>query len=284
MHRLTALFCVLASQIIIPSLHEGLTVLFESPKKINISFYRCDKMFHLNTILDMYDDENKIGVCLVSGEKILIYTVTITGNSHIDPILNKSMTIKLPNRQRKGGQSAIRFARNTESVRKNYVNIFTEHIVNSYMAENNTKCNISKFIIAGFGDMRNDIVDNSTFKQFIKKYLYKNIPLNSFDNSTIHSLVKNLIESITVDDSMTIDSEIINLIDSNSDVVGFGKIECLNLIELHKIKKLYVHTSHLSQNEKDLLNTLSTIDIIYTTSSQLELYGGWLCVKKYTDY
>ena len=53
--------------------------MFEPPKQLKYMYYRCDTKFHLDTILDMFDDDNTYGLCLISGEDLLIYLVSISG-------------------------------------------------------------------------------------------------------------------------------------------------------------------------------------------------------------
>jgi len=271
------------NQITAPSIQEGITVLFEPPKKINISFYRCDNKYYLDEILDMYNNENLIGVCLMSGEELRVYTVSITG-SHFEYKLVKKRNIKLPNKQKKGGQSAVRFARNADIVRHDYVIKYSEDIINSYMIDNNTKCNVTKIIVAGFGYMPNDVIDTPLFKQHLNKFLYKKLTINTLDDLTVQKIVKeeclNLSESI----AKNIDCEISDLINNNSDMIGFGKEECFNLINSGNIVKLFVNTHEITREIKDFLINFPNLNIIESTSSQLELYGGWLCIKKYVNY
>lgn len=278
------LCCVQVNQITAPSLHDGTTILFEPPKKINISFYRCDNKFHLDNILDMYNNENLIGVCLLSGEELRIYKVSITG-SHIESHLIKHINIKLPNKQKKGGQSAIRFGRIADIVRNQYVTKFVENIVNSYMTDNNTKCNVSKIIIAGFGYMPDDVIESSLFQQHFNKYLYKKLTINSIDDLTVIKIIKDLHLVLNEDLSKNVDTEIKLLVENNPDMIGFGKNECLNYMELKNMTKLFVNKNCITHEIKDIFMQHLNINIIESTSSQLELYGGWLCVKKYsTNY
>lgn len=262
---------------------EGCTVLFEPPKKINMSFYRCDNKFHLDQIVEMYDDENLIGVCLMSGEELRVYTVSITG-SHIEQKLLKHLDIKLPNKQKKGGQSAVRFARNADIARQQYVIKYAECIVNTYMTDNNTKCNVTKIIVAGFGFMPDDVIETQLFQQYLKKYLFKKMTISQFDNLTATKIVKECQVDMSDFLAKQVNSEIQMLINrSDTDLLAFGKFACIECIENSNISKLYVNVNQIDQNVRDIFVKFPNIKIIETTSSELELYGGWLCVKKYLN-
>jgi peptide subunit release factor 1 (eRF1) len=286
------LCCVQVNQITAPSplninkvvLNEGISVLFESPKKINISFYRCDNKFHLDDILDMFCNETLIGVCLLSGEELKIYNVSLTG-AHVEPKLIKKLEIKLPNKQKKGGQSAVRFARNADIVRNQYVNKYSENIVSSYMTENNTKCNVSKIIIAGFGYMPDDVIETPLFQQYLKKYLYKKLSINSINDMTVVKIIQDLNIGMTEDLSKSVDTEIKTLVEQNSNMLGFGKTECMEFLESENVAKLFVNTNLINRETRDILIRYQYLEIVESMSYQLELYGGWLCVKKYnTEY
>lgn len=232
----------------------------------------------------MYNNENLIGVCLLSGEELRIYNVSITG-SHVEPRLIKRIEIKLPNKQKKGGQSAVRFGRIADIVRNQYVTKFVENIVNSYMTDNNTKCNVSKLIVAGFGYMPDDVIETQLFQQYLKKYLYKKLVINSIDDLTVLKIIKDLQLVLNDDLSKDVDREINLLIEGNTEMIGFGKNECMNYIELNNITKLFVNKNYITQDIRDIFMQHSNLNIIESSSNQLELYGGWLCVKKYlTDY
>ena len=256
--------------------------MFEPPKKINVSFYRCDTKFYLDPILEMFCEENLIGICLVSGEELRIYTISITG-THIEPNLLRVIHIKLPNKQKKGGQSAVRFGRIADIVRSQYVTKFVESIIESYMTENKTKSIISKLIIGGFGYMPDDIIDNHSFKQYFSKYFLKKMSINGIDDTTVLKIAKSLLSTLDENLSKTIDKEIILLIENNFETIGFGRNECMNCIESGNIIKLYINSSQVDKEIRDKFIDKNIL-LIESTSQQLELYGGWLCVKKYLTY
>lgn len=275
------LYCALVNQCIVPSVISG-SVIFEPPKKIHMSYYRCDNKFYLDNILDMFDDEHKIGVCLASGEELLVYIVTVTGESHIDAKLVAQTSAHLINAHNKGGQSAVRFARNAKHVRHSYVNTYVEKIVNSYMTNNNTKCVVSKIIIGGFGDMKDDIVEIPIFKQYFSKHLFKTIALNSFDKSTVYTIIKNELSCIDNETEHKINEKITNMLSTSSDLMGFGKDDCINCVNNKNVSTLYVDKS-FKNDIKMLINDYPNINIISTNASCLSMFGGWVCIKKYTE-
>jgi peptide subunit release factor 1 (eRF1) len=153
------------------------------------------------------------------------------------------------------------------------------------MKDNNTKCNVNKIIIAGFGFMPDDVIESPLFQQYLNKYLYKKLTISSIDDLTVIKIIKELHLDMISDLSKIVDNEIKILVENNSDIIGFGKSECINCIESGNIIKLYVNSDQITQNIRDIFMQYTNLIIVESSSSQLELYGGWLCVKKYlTDY
>ena len=189
----------------------------------------------------------------------------------------------LTNKHNKGGQSSVRFGRIADIIRDKYVTIIAKTIVSTFMYDNNTKCNISKIILAGSGDMKHEVANDQLFKQFLSKYLYKVINANNFDGAIALSIVSNIIDDIQADDIKKIDDEINDLVQNNNEMLSYGEEMSLHLIETEKnIKKLFVYKSLLSQDMKDKLlqyKEILKMDIILTESAVLKMYGGWIGVK-----
>lgn len=262
------------------------TVLITPPKKLNMASYRCDNKFHLDHILEMYESEQKIGICLISGKEVFIYVLSISG-SHIDYKLVKKADIFLANKHNKGGQSSNRFGRIVQIVRNNYVDIIADHIANTYMIKNNTQCMVSHIILAGNGQMKTDVAKSQIFEQYLSKYLYKIISIDSFDEKTIYEISQPIISDLKILDCKNTDAELNNLIEHDYDNLSFGKSECIELIKTNNVKKLFIEKSEYSNPENqiekllcEILNNTKT-DIVIVDSHTLKIYGNWIGVKYY---
>lgn len=231
----------------------------------------------------MFDDEDNIGVCLISGEKAEMYIVTISG-SHYNSSLTNTIDVHLTNKHNKGGQSSVRFGRIADKIRENYTTLIANSIISTYMFDNKTKCNIKKLILAGPGPMKIDVSNTDIFIQYMNKYLFKIINVNNFNDTTASHIVSEIISDIRADNIKEIDKEISELVSREYDKLAFGINECINLLENNNIIKLYVNKSLLDNNTKDKLisyrNSCSVL-IIFTESENLKMYGGWICIKKY---
>mmetsp|Transcript_115416 Transcript_115416/g.172449 ORF Transcript_115416/g.172449 Transcript_115416/m.172449 type:complete len:144 (+) Transcript_115416:313-744(+) len=93
-----------------------LTISFEPFRPINTSLYFCDNKFHVEDLRCLLDNDNPIGFIVIDGSGALF--ATITGNTR--EILHK-MTVELPKKHGRGGQSSVRFARLRTEKRHNYL-------------------------------------------------------------------------------------------------------------------------------------------------------------------
>lgn len=78
----------------------------EPPRPLSSLLYRCDNKFETEPLAATFDNGPVYGVIIVDGNGVLLATV----QNGIPNILTEK-SVELPNRQRKGGQSSIRFAR-----------------------------------------------------------------------------------------------------------------------------------------------------------------------------
>jgi peptide chain release factor subunit 1 len=115
---------------------------FEPFRPINQSVYFCDTKFHTDALQCLLADDEKFGFVIVDGNGALY--ATITGNNR--EILQK-ISVELPKKHRKGGQSSVRFARLREEKRHNYLRKVAE-LANSHFIEND-KPTVKGLVFAG---------------------------------------------------------------------------------------------------------------------------------------
>ena len=149
------------------------------PKKLTKAYYRCDNKFHLDDILEMFIDDNKYGIMLISGEETRYYLVNQTG-SHCQYTLLKKLETNLPNKHKTGGQSAVRFERNRDIAINHYVTKIVQDAIEIYTTNNHTEIKIKKLILAGYGGLQDTIKNNVDFNVYFSKYLFDSIPINAF--------------------------------------------------------------------------------------------------------
>ncbi|KAG5456915.1 MAG: peptide chain release factor eRF1/aRF1 [Olpidium bornovanus] len=104
---------------------------FEPFKPINTTLYMCDNRFHTEALSELLESDSKFGFIVMDGNGTLFGTVA--GNTR--EILHK-MTVDLPKKHGRGGQSALRFSRLREEKRHNYVRKIAELAVQFFITNN----------------------------------------------------------------------------------------------------------------------------------------------------
>ena len=120
-------------------------------KPINTSLYLCDNRFHTNILLDLIQEEQKIGVIIIDGKGVLLGL--LIGNRK--EILYK-LNVDLPKKHGRGGQSAVRFARLRVEKRNNFLKKVSEISIQYFIPDGNNVI-ISGLIIAGSADFKNNL-------------------------------------------------------------------------------------------------------------------------------
>eukprot|EP01133_Synstelium_polycarpum_P007551 gene7551-8833_t len=135
-------------------------------KPINTSLYLCDNKFHTTPLGELLESDEKFGFIIVDGNGALFGV--LCGNTRT--VLHK-ITVDLPKKHGRGGQSALRFARLRLEKRHNYVRKVSELATQFYIV--NDKPNVSGLIIAGSADFKNDLNTSDMFDQRLRDRVLK---------------------------------------------------------------------------------------------------------------
>lgn len=125
-------------------------------KPINTSLYLCDNKFHTEALSELLESDQKFGFIVMDGNGALFGT--LCGNSR--EILNK-ITVDLPKKHGRGGQSALRFSRLRVEKRHNYVRKVAEIAVQMFIT--NDKANVAGLVLAGSADFKNELKGSDMF-------------------------------------------------------------------------------------------------------------------------
>eukprot|EP01100_Stratorugosa_tubuloviscum_P012582 TRINITY_DN6012_c0_g1_i1.p1 TRINITY_DN6012_c0_g1~~TRINITY_DN6012_c0_g1_i1.p1 ORF type:complete len:436 (+),score=216.07 TRINITY_DN6012_c0_g1_i1:159-1466(+) len=139
---------------------------FEPFKPINTSLYLCDNKFHIEALNELLESDDKFGFVIMDGNGTLFGT--LSGNTR--EILHR-VSVDLPKKHGRGGQSALRFARLRLEKRHNYVRKITELAVQMYIT--NEKVNVTGIILAGMGDFKSELASTDMLDGRIKEKIIK---------------------------------------------------------------------------------------------------------------
>ena len=118
-------------------------------KTINTSLYLCDNKFHTDILLSLLEKDEKTGFIIIDGKGLLIGQ--LNGNKR--EILVK-LSVSLPKKHGRGGQSAARFGR----IRVEKRNLFLKKIAelsSQYFIPDGQKPIIQGLIIGGSSEFKN---------------------------------------------------------------------------------------------------------------------------------
>ncbi|KAJ3302293.1 translation termination factor eRF1 [Kappamyces sp. JEL0829] len=135
-----------------------LTIDIEPFKPINQSLYMCDNKFHTQVLSSLLEDDAKFGFIIMDGNGCLFGT--LAGSTR--DILHK-LSVDLPKKHGRGGQSALRFSRLRVEARHNYVRKIAELAVTFFIK--NDKCNVTGIVLAGSADFKTVLSQSDLFDQ-----------------------------------------------------------------------------------------------------------------------
>ena len=133
-----------------------LNIDFEPFKPINTSLYLCDNKFHTEALSELLESDQKYGFIVMDGNGSLFGT--LSGNHR--EVLHK-VSVDLPKKHGRGGQSALRFARLRLEKRHNYVRKVAEIAVQMFIT--NDRPNVAGLVLAGSADFKNVLSQSEMF-------------------------------------------------------------------------------------------------------------------------
>lgn len=125
-------------------------------KPINTSLYLCDNKFHVDCLTELLESDTRFGFIVIDGNGALFGT--LCGNTR--DVLHK-ITVDLPKKHGRGGQSALRFARLRTEKRHNYVRKVAEIAVQVFIT--NDRPNVAGLVLAGSADFKSDLRNSDMF-------------------------------------------------------------------------------------------------------------------------
>ncbi|KAI8351167.1 eukaryotic peptide chain release factor subunit 1 [Blakeslea trispora] len=139
---------------------------FEPHKPINTSLYLCDNKFHVEPLAELLDNDAKFGFIVMDGNGTLFGTVS--GN--VRDVIHK-LSVDLPKKHGRGGQSALRFSRLREEKRHNYVRKIAELAVQLFIT--NDKVNCAGLVLAGSADFKTELSQSDLFDPRLRAKIVK---------------------------------------------------------------------------------------------------------------
>ena len=238
---------------------------FEPFKPINTSLYLCDNKFHTESLSELLESDQKFGFIVMDGNGSLFGT--LSGNTR--EVLQK-LSVDLPKKHGRGGQSALRFARLREEKRHNYVRKIAELAVQNFIT--NDKINVAGLILAGSADFKNDLNQSDLFDQRLQSKVIKVVDVsyggeNGFNQAI--ELASETLSNVKFVQEKKLIGKYFEEISQDTGKICYGVDDTLKALELGAVEVLIVY-ENLEMN-RWLLKTASGSEVaIYTTKQQEE--------------
>ena len=249
---------------------------FEPFKPINTSLYLCDNKFHTESLSELLESDQKFGFIVMDGNGSLFGT--LSGNTR--EVLQK-LSVDLPKKHGRGGQSALRFARLREEKRHNYVRKIAELAVQNYIT--NDKINVAGLILAGSADFKNDLNQSDLFDQRLQSKVIKVVDVsyggeNGFNQAI--ELASETLSNVKFVQEKKLIGKYFEEISQDTGRICYGVDDTLKALELGAVEVLIVY-ENLEMN-RWLLKTASGSEVAIYTTKQQEEHQRELFVDKET--
>lgn len=213
----------------------------EPIKPINISLYMCDNRFHVDGLLGLFEDESKYGFVVIDGHGTLF--ATLQGN--VQQII-QSISVDLPKKHGRGGQSSARFARLRVEKRLAYVKRVGELITNYFIT--NSVSNVEGIILAGHADLKNELWPHVDSRLTIIKMVDTNYGGKNGLNQAIE-LCGETLKDVKFTKEKKILKEFLHEINIDSGIYCYGMSGTMSCLENGAVETLIVWDGLLDEYE-----------------------------------
>ena len=237
----------------------------EPYRPINHSLYLCDNKFHVQPLLDVLMDEDKFGFIIMDGNGCLFGT--IQGN---DKQILQQISVELPKKHGRGGQSALRFARLRLEKRHNYLTKVTELAVHHFIKNN--LVSVKGLILAGSAEFKNDLSNSDLLDARIKSKIIKIVDIayggiNGFNQAI--ELSKESLGNLKLIEEKNLLNCFFGHIAKDTGLYCFGINEVLFALETGAVETLIVWED-IDMNRIEYRNiSEDKNDVIFLTNIQL---------------
>ncbi|CAG8025119.1 unnamed protein product [Penicillium salamii] len=236
---------------------------FEPFKPINTSLYLCDNKFHTEALSELLEADQKFGFIVMDGNGTLFGT--LSGNTR--EIIQR-LSVDLPKKHGRGGQSALRFSRLREEKRHNYVRKIAELAVQNYIT--NDKVNVAGLVLAGSADFKNDLNQSDLFDGRLQAKVIKVVDVsyggeNGFNQAI--ELAGETLSNVKFVQEKKLIGQYFQEISQDSGRVCYGIEDTLKALELGAAEILIVH-ENLEVTRWVMKNSAGVEVIAHTTKAQ----------------
>ena len=254
-------------------------------KTINTSLYLCDNKFHTDILLSLLEKDEKTGFIIIDGKGLLIGQ--LNGNKR--EILVK-LSVSLPKKHGRGGQSAARFGR----IRVEKRNLFLKKIAelsSQYFIPDGQKPIIQGLIIGGSSEFKNELNSSELLDEKLRTRIYQTIDLSYGGEAGFNQAI-DFCSSILSDIKFVKEKKLLQSyfdeITKDSGKYIYGFIETIDMLASGVVEKLIVwenleifRLTFENQNTKEEKIEIVEKDKAYSSTflEKLEVQDGLKILK-----
>ena len=243
-----------------------LNIDFEPFKPINTSLYLCDNKFHTEALNELLESDQRYGFIVMDGNGSLFGA--LSGNHR--EVLHK-VSVDLPKKHGRGGQSALRFARLRLEKRHNYVRKVAELATQMFIT--NDRPNVQGLVLAGSAEFKTQLSQSEMFDNRLSAIVLNIVDVsyggeNGFSQAI--ELSSDTLANVKFVQEKKLISKFFEEISQDTGKYVFGVQDTLTCLEMGAVETLMVY-ENLDVYRFSLLNP-STNEIIvkYLTLDQAQ--------------
>lgn len=206
---------------------------FEPPEPVQVRMYRCEQEFILEPLIEMLEAKYVFGLIIVDDHEAVIGLL----KGKIIRVL-KEMTSLVPGKFRAGGQSAQRFQRVRQEMRKDWFNTVGQTAIDLFSQYNNMK----GILLGGAGPSKESFANGSYLKALSSKIITVQDIAHSGEVALEELVSKS--EAALEKEEVLAEKKIVNSflteLGKDSGLAVYGKQEVFNALNSGVVDKLFL--------------------------------------------
>jgi peptide chain release factor subunit 1 len=241
------------------------TIDFEPFRPLNTFKYICDNKFWTEPLFELLENDDTFGFVVVDGSGCLFGT--LQGNSRT---ILQQITVSLPKKHGRGGQSAPRFGRIREEKRHNYVRKVAELATQHFITDD--RPNVKGLVLAGSANFKNDLSGSDLFDKRLSEVVIKIVDVsyggeNGFNQAI--SLAEDALSNVKFVEEKNLISKYFEQIALDTGMIVFGVEDTLHSLEIGALE-LLMWFENLEINRYEIRDPLNDDIKIYNLNKEQE--------------
>jgi peptide subunit release factor 1 (eRF1) len=236
-------------------------VVIVPPKPIKKLEYRCDKVFHTQALLQLYDPPELCGLIFINGENCQLFTVDVSTN---DKTKSGHANTRLK-QHKKGGQSSARFGRLHDEKVVRYLKEIAEEAREAF-------AELPYVIVAGISKRPDELMQHVHIE--LEQKIIGTIVMTDFDNTIVPKML-DLVTKQKIDRETQLLADFAHALENDKAV--YGPDEIAEAITQSQLSVLYA-SNQFDANNADGIQIIR-IGISLKAQELISIYGQAFGIK-----